>query len=104
MSRAAIACPILRRILRWPPRWFRRLSEKPLPLDAVWFGEVSLSGEIRPVAHSSLRRKEAAKLGFAQAYGPPGAQANGGKGEAPGRDYEALSILPNLVDRIVARP
>ena len=80
------------------------LSEKPLPLDAVWFGEVSLSGEIRPVAHSSLRRKEAAKLGFAQAYGPPGAQKNGGKGEAPGRDYEALSILPNLVDRIVARP
>ncbi|MBM3595096.1 MAG: DNA repair protein RadA, partial [Alphaproteobacteria bacterium] len=76
------------------------LSEKPLPLDAVWFGEVSLSGEIRPVAHSALRRKEAEKLGFARAFGP----ASTGKDVARGRGYDALSVLPNLVDRIVARP
>jgi DNA repair protein RadA/Sms len=75
------------------------LSEKPLAADAVWFGEVSLAGEIRQVAHSGLRRREAAKLGFDKAYGPKA--AGGGKEE--GRDYDALSVLPNLVDRIMAR-
>ncbi|MCB2048468.1 MAG: DNA repair protein RadA [Novosphingobium sp.] len=76
------------------------LSDKPLPAEAVWFGEVSLSGEIRPVAHSALRRREAAKLGFAKAYGPP----SNTKSEGSGRGYDELAILPNLVDRIVARP
>jgi len=76
------------------------LSEKPLPLDTVWFGEVSLSGEVRPVAHAALRRREAAKLGFTQAFGPRG----GGKDETADSGYQALSMLPNLVDRIVSRP
>ena len=31
------------------------LAERPLASDAVAFGEIALSGEIRPVAHSSLR-------------------------------------------------
>ena len=46
------------------------LSERTLPSDMVLFGEVSLSGEIRPVAHGGLRLKEAAKLGFNQAMVP----------------------------------
>ncbi len=40
------------------------LSERPVPADAVAFGEVALSGEVRPVAHGALRLKEAGKLGF----------------------------------------
>jgi DNA repair protein RadA/Sms len=44
------------------------LSEKPIPGEAVVLGEVALSGEIRPVAHAALRLKEAAKLGFEQAW------------------------------------
>jgi DNA repair protein RadA/Sms len=48
------------------------LADRPLPGDAVWFGEVSLAGEIRPVAHAPLRLREAAKLGFARCYGPAG--------------------------------
>jgi len=75
------------------------LSEKPLPLDAVWFGEVSLSGEVRPVAHAGLRQREAAKLGFARACGPPAQSGS----ESQGRGYESLTILPNLVDRIMSR-
>ncbi len=72
------------------------LADKPLAADAVWFGEVSLAGEIRPVAHGSIRLREAAKLGFASAYGPadlPGAKEHG--------RYAGLTLLPNLVDRIM---
>jgi DNA repair protein RadA/Sms len=46
------------------------LCERPLPMDAVAFGEIALSGEIRPVAHGALRMKEAAKLGFGRAFAP----------------------------------
>src|SRR6202012_4849664 len=34
----------------------------PLPPDAVYFGEISLSGAVRPVAQTASRLKEAAKL------------------------------------------
>ncbi|KIU29482.1 DNA repair protein RadA [Sphingomonas melonis] len=46
------------------------LSERPVPVDAVAFGEVALSGELRPVAHGALRLKEAGKLGFERAMVP----------------------------------
>lgn len=72
------------------------LADKPLPGDAVWFGEVSLAGEIRPVAHSAIRLREAAKLGFARAFGPGEAGA-----APPGSRFTSLSLLPNLVDRIM---
>src|SRR3546814_18089135 len=48
------------------------LSERPVSADAVAFGEVSLSGEVRPVAHGALRLKEAGKLGFERALVPAG--------------------------------
>ncbi|MFN5904381.1 MAG: S16 family serine protease, partial [Novosphingobium sp.] len=70
------------------------LSDKPLPGDAVWCGEVSLAGEVRPVAHCGLRLREAAKLGFGRAFGP--ADASGG-----GKDYREVGLLRNLVDRIM---
>ena len=34
------------------------------------FGEIALSGEVRPVAHGALRLKEAGKLGFTRALAP----------------------------------
>lgn len=40
------------------------LTNAPLPADAVYFGEVSLSGGVRPVSHGQTRLKEAHKLGF----------------------------------------
>ena len=46
------------------------LTNAPLPADAVYFGEVSLSGAVRPVAQTPARLKEAAKLGFARAVLP----------------------------------
>ena len=74
------------------------LADRPLPADSVWFGEVSLSGEVRPVAHGGLRLREAAKLGFTEAFGP--AEAKDGQGVAGAR-YVALGRLPNLVDRVM---
>jgi DNA repair protein RadA/Sms len=46
------------------------LRETPVPADTVVFGEIALSGEVRPVGHSDARLKEAAKLGFAEAWMP----------------------------------
>jgi len=45
-------------------------SGVPVPADAVVFGEIGLSGEVRPVTQSAARLKEAAKLGFARAMLP----------------------------------
>ncbi len=52
-------------------------SERPVPSEVVAFGEVALSGEIRPVSHAALRLKESAKLGFDRAWLPAGINANG---------------------------
>jgi DNA repair protein RadA/Sms len=46
------------------------LTGNPLPVDMAIFGEVSLSGAIRPVSHAAQRLKEAAKLGFGRAAAP----------------------------------
>ncbi|HEX6860183.1 MAG TPA: DNA repair protein RadA [Caulobacteraceae bacterium] len=48
-----------------------------LPQDCVVFGEVSLSGEVRPVSRMEARLKEAAKLGFSRALAPSGLDAPG---------------------------
>ena len=46
------------------------LAQKPLPPHSVFFGEVSLSGAVRPVGHAPARLKEAGKLGFERATLP----------------------------------
>ncbi len=48
------------------------LKNKTLPEDLVVFGEVGLSGEIRPVQSGQERIKEAAKHGFKRAIVPTG--------------------------------
>ncbi len=48
------------------------LSGSALPPETVYFGEIGLSGAIRPVAQASARLKEAQKLGFAKALMPQG--------------------------------
>ncbi|MEO5598486.1 MAG: DNA repair protein RadA [Novosphingobium sp.] len=72
------------------------LSDKPLSLESVWYGEISLAGEVRPVAHSGLRLREAAKLGFTESVFP----AEGGP-DVPGMRQYAMSHVSKLVDRIV---
>ena len=43
---------------------------KTLPEKTVVFGEIGLSGEVRPVARGQERLKEAEKLGFKNAIIP----------------------------------
>jgi DNA repair protein RadA/Sms len=43
------------------------LKDRPLPRSLVAFGELGLSGELRPVAYGEERLREAQKQGFAQA-------------------------------------
>ena len=74
----------------------RILADRALPDKTAWFGEVSLAGEIRPVAHAPLLLREAAKLGFARCYGPAGG-ANGERGA----DYRGLAALANVVDQVM---
>src|SRR5215472_5736160 len=75
-------------------------TEAPLPADAVYFGEISLSGAIRPVAQTAARLKEAAKLGFARAVLPQGGSE--ASAEA-GLTLEAVTSLSSLVADIAAR-
>ncbi|HEY1363875.1 MAG TPA: DNA repair protein RadA [Xanthobacteraceae bacterium] len=76
------------------------LADSPLPADAVYFGEVSLSGAVRPVAQAAARLKEAQKLGFARAIVPETARSEGGSGELP--VLESVGTLASLVTRIGA--
>jgi len=51
------------------------LADEPLPQDCVAFGEVALSGDVRPAGRTDARLKEAAKLGFKSAFAPMGAES-----------------------------
>src|SRR5215468_2462069 len=75
------------------------LANAPLPADAVYFGEISLSGAVRPVAQASARLKEAKKLGFGRAVIPEAARAEGDSGLA----LEGVTGLAKLVADIAAR-
>ncbi len=65
-------------------------EDAALPADTVVFGEISLSGSLRPVGQSENRLKEARKLGFSKAILPHG-------GKALASDGMDLSQMPDLV-------
>ena len=75
------------------------LSGSALPPDTVYFGEVGLSGAIRPVAQAPARLKEAAKLGFTRAVAP-NARGEGGERLLPGA--ASVSHITDLVAGIAA--
>jgi len=60
------------------------LRGRPLPVDLVAFGELGLTGEIRPVPFGEERLREAAKQGFARAIVPAG--------NAPRRPIEGIAV------------
>lgn len=74
------------------------LSERPVPADAVAFGEIALSGEVRPIAHGALRMKESAKLGFGCALVPAALAA-----EKSGLTLSAFGSLGAFVDHMLGR-
>jgi len=76
------------------------LANAPLPSDAVHFGEVSLSGAVRPVAQTAARLREAAKLGFVRAHAPEAARA---EATVDGIEVIGVASLTSLVADIAAR-
>ncbi len=64
-------------------------EDTSIPPETVVFGELSLSGALRPVAQAENRLKEAAKLGFTAAMAPKGCKT----GDAGGM---ALRLLPDV--------
>jgi DNA repair protein RadA/Sms len=73
------------------------LGQIPVPGDAVVFGEIALSGEVRPVGHSEARLKEAAKLGFAEAWMP---RSRGRNQPGAALTMVAIAHLDDLVARL----
>ncbi|MCK4608888.1 MAG: DNA repair protein RadA, partial [Gammaproteobacteria bacterium] len=73
------------------------LNNKPLPLDLLVFGEVGLSGEIRPVQNGQDRIKEATKHGFKRAIIP---LANAPKSDAAGIEIIAVKNLREAINNL----
>lgn len=71
--------------------------EAPLPRDLIVFGEVGLSGEIRPVQNGLARLNEAAKHGFTRAIVPAG---NRPKEAVPGMAVTAVKSLQEALDAL----
>ena len=70
-----------------------------LPADSVYFGEISLSGSTRPVAHTGQRLKEAQKLGFKKASAPLASDDEGRNGVL---DLNNVTELTQLAAQIAA--
>jgi len=81
------------------------LTETPVPADTVVFGEIALSGEVRPVGHTAARIKEAAKLGFRAAWTPLPQSPGAGRSRAveAGLSIMAIGHLSGLVTQLAAR-
>jgi DNA repair protein RadA/Sms len=71
--------------------------DKPLPSDLVVFGEIGLSGELRPVPNGQQRLNEAAKHGFHKAIIPA---ANKPKRTVEGLKVTAVNRLSEVIDAI----
>jgi DNA repair protein RadA/Sms len=67
------------------------LSGKPIARDTIVYGELSLSGAVRPVTQNNVRLKEAEKLGFKSAYAPK-----------PGKGDVAKGVVLREIDELAA--
>lgn len=70
---------------------------RPLPEKMVAFGEIGLSGEVRPVARGQERLKEAEKLGFKRAIVPKANMPRNAK-EFPNLKIYGVSSLQEAID------
>ncbi len=75
------------------------LTGSPLPPDAVYFGEISLAGGVRPVVHGSLRLREAQKLGFSSVTTGRLSPAD----RSPGLEITEYAQLSEMVSQIAAK-
>jgi DNA repair protein RadA/Sms len=72
------------------------VSNRPVPANSVFLGEVGLGGEIRPVGATERRLAEARRLGFDRAYVP----ARGNSTHAS--NVRAISHISELADAVAS--
>ncbi|KGB27436.1 DNA repair protein RadA [Candidatus Liberibacter solanacearum] len=73
----------------------------PLPSSCIYFGEVSLSGDVRPVGHIQQRLKEAEKIGFLSGIFP---EPSKGECKIGIIDSQHIINLSDLVQKINSLP
>jgi len=71
-------------------------EDAALPHDTVVFGELSLSGALRPVSQAENRLKEAMKLGFSTAIAPAGCKIS----QNSGVTVQSMEDLPRFVGEV----
>jgi DNA repair protein RadA/Sms len=80
-------------------------TQQPVPAETVVFGEIGLSGEVRPVAQAEARLKEAGKLGFTSAWMPRrSSQARGRGPEGAPAQIREIAQLGDLLARFDVAP
>ena len=72
------------------------LRDRPLAADTVCFGELGLTGEIRPVPFGEERLREAAKQGFKRALVPAG---NVSRKPVEGIEVQGVASLQEALER-----
>ena len=77
-------------------------QDRALPEGCVVFGEIGLSGEVRPVSQAEARLKEASKLGFTTALRP--ARRRKDKPEGSGMSLREIRHLVDLFDFFAEMP
>ncbi|HEY1874855.1 MAG TPA: DNA repair protein RadA [Steroidobacteraceae bacterium] len=77
------------------------LKGQPLPAQLVAFGEIGLTGEVRPVPYGDERLREAQAQGFRLAIVP---QANAPRTEPAGMRVIAVTRIAEALDAALSRP
>lgn len=75
-------------------------NNTPIARNSIFFGEIGLSGEVRPVNHTLARLKEAKKLGFETAIVPFTKKPIPGMIETDVPELFAIRHIAELVGRI----
>ena len=79
-------------------------TQQPVPAETVVFGEIGLSGEVRPVAQAEARLKEAGKLGFTAAWMPRRSGSGGRRATESGLAIQEIARLDDLIARFDLKP
>lgn len=78
------------------------MFDMALPEDCVAFGEIALSGDVRPVSRTEARLKEAEKLGFAQAMMPRNATSNSPTANTTSQSGRLVTKKTGVSQRVIA--
>jgi len=75
-------------------------EDTTLPETCVIFGEISLSGAVRPVSQTENRLKEAQKLGFSSAILPERAKRRADMDQEVGLELQHMQHLAGVIEAV----